>query len=123
MRTVPLFATLFLLSSTEANVSNPITTAPDIDDSGICVVEFNASFNSANSTPWIENISDCNHSRIDISANPNLQSKYKIVVVPTIIVFNEGEEEVRFQANIMMQIDATEEEVQEAVDEILLGDF
>ena len=123
MRTVPLFATLFLLSSTEANVSNPITTAPDIDDSGICVVEFNASFNSANSTPWIENISDCNHSRIDISANPNLQSKYKIVVVPTIIVFNEGEEEVRFQANIMMQIDATEEDVQEAVDEILLGDF
>lgn len=123
MRTVPLFATLFLLSSTEANVSNPTTKAPDIDDSGICVVEFNASFNSANSTPWIENISDCNHSRIDISANPNLQSKYKIVVVPTIIVFNEGEEEVRFQANIMMQIDATEEEVQEAVDEILLGDF
>ena len=123
MRTVPLFATLFLLSSTEANVSNPTTTAPDIDDSGICVVEFNASFNSQNSTPWIENISDCNHSRIDISANPNLQSKYKIVVVPTIIVFNEGEEEVRFQANIMMQIDATEEEVQEAVDEILLGDF
>ena len=123
MRTVPLFATLFLLSSTEANVSNLTTTAPDIDDSGICVVEFNASFNSQNSTPWIENISDCNHSRIDISANPSLQSKYKIVVVPTIIVFNEGEEEVRFQANIMMQIDATEEDVQEAVDEILLGDF
>ena len=123
MRTVPLFATLFLLSSTEANVSNLTTTAPDIDDSGICVVEFNASFNSQNSTPWIENISDCNHRRIDISTNPNLQSKYKIVVVPTIIVFNEGEEEVRFQANIMMQIDATEEEVQEAVDEIVLGDF
>ena len=43
--------------------------------------------------------------------------------VPTIVVFNEGEEQERFQANIMMTMDATIEEVQEAVDDIMLNDF
>ena len=87
------------------------------------VVEFNASFNAQNSVPWIENISDCEHQRIDIAAQPELQKKHKIVVVPTIIIFNDGEEDSRFQANIMMQLEATEDEVQEAVDEIILNSF
>jgi hypothetical protein len=52
-----------------------------------------------------------------------MQKKHKIVVVPTIIVFNDGEEIKRFQANIMMQLEATEEEVQEVVDEILMDSF
>jgi hypothetical protein len=44
-------------------------------------------------------------------------------VVPTIIVFNEGEEEKRFQANIMMTVDATKKDVQEVIDEIILSSF
>ena len=52
-----------------------------------------------------------------------MQVEHKIVVVPTIIVFNEGEEVERFQANIMMTMEATPEEVQEVVDEIILSDF
>ena len=43
--------------------------------------------------------------------------------MPTIIVFNEGEEVKRFQANIMMQIDANRDDVQDAVDEIIMSDF
>ena len=92
-------------------------------DSGICVVEFNASFNSQNSVPWIEQLSDCETARVDIASDPSIQRDHKIVVVPTIVIFNEGEEVKRFQANIMMTMDATEDDVQEAVDEILLNDF
>ena len=92
-------------------------------DSGICVVEFNASFNSQNSVPWIEKLSDCETARVDIASDPSIQRDHKIVVVPTIVIFNEGEEVKRFQANIMMTMEATEEDVQEAVDEILLNDF
>ena len=92
-------------------------------DSGICVVEFNASFNSQNSVPWIEKLSDCETARVDIASDPSIQRDHKIVVVPTIVSFNEGEEVKRFQANIMMTMEATEEDVQEAVDEILLNDF
>jgi len=94
-----------------------------IPDSGVCVVEFNASFNSANSVDWIDDLSDCEGRRIDIASEPDLQKEHKIVVVPTVIVFNEGEEVERFQANIMMQLEATQDDVQEAIDEIIMSDF
>ena len=92
-----------------------------IPDSGVCVVEFNASFNSSNSVDWIDELSDCKGKRVDILTNPELQKEHKIVVVPTVIVFNDGEEVERFQANIMMQLEATKDEVQEAVDEIIMS--
>lgn len=95
----------------------------EICGSGICVVEFNASFNSQNSVPWIEKLSDCETARVDIATAPDLQKKHKIVVVPTIVVFNEGEEAERFQANIMMTMEATKDDVQEAIDEVLMSDF
>ena len=122
MKTVLLSAASFLLFSTAVYVSME-EPAPEISDSGICVVEFNASFNASNSVPWVEKISDCKNYRIDIVAQPELQQEHKIVVVPTIVVFNDGEEEARFQANIMMQLEATEEDVQEAVDEIIMNSF
>ena len=75
-----------------------------IPDSGVCVVEFNASFNAANSVDWIDNLSDCKGRRVDIATEPDLQKEHKIVVVPTVIVFNEGEEVKRFQANILRQL-------------------
>jgi|TARA_R100000149_G_scaffold44875_1_gene17883 hypothetical protein len=94
-----------------------------IPDSGICVVEFNASFNAGNSVDWIDDLSDCKGKHIDIVAEPDLQKEHKIVVVPTVIIFNDGEEVERFQANIMMQLEATQDEVQEAVDEIIMSAF
>ncbi len=94
-----------------------------IPDSGVCVVEFNASFNAANSVDWIDDLSDCKGRRVDIASEPDLQKEHKIVVVPTVIVFNDGEEVERFQANIMMQLEATQDDVQEAIDEIIMSDF
>lgn len=99
----------------------PVSIKPELD--GICVVEFNADFNKQNSVTWIEDLSECKHVRVNISAEPEMQVEHKIVVVPTIIVFNEGEEVERFQANIMMTMETTPEEVQEVVDEIILSDF
>ena len=94
-----------------------------IPESGVCVVEFNASFNAANSVDWIDELSDCKGRRVDIAAEPDLQKEHKIVVVPTVVVCNDGEEVERFQANIMMQLEATQDEVQEAVDEIIMSAF
>ncbi len=105
-----------------ANFVTPVEDN-DICNSGICVVEFNASFNSANTVPWIEDLDDCYTNRVDIAASPDLQKKHKIVVVPTIVVFNEGEEVTRFQANIMMTMDASQSDVQDAIDDVMLNDF
>jgi thioredoxin-like negative regulator of GroEL len=79
--------------------------------------------NASNSVDWLDELSDCKGRRVDIAAEPDLQREHKIVVVPTVIVFNDGEEVERFQANIMMQLEATQDEVQEAVDEIIMSDF
>ncbi len=53
----------------------------------------------------------------------SLPQDYKIVVVPTILVLEDGEEVARFQANIMMTMEATREEVQESIDEIIMSKF
>ena len=109
------------LFSTAVYVSIPVEN--NFPDSGVCVVEFNASFNASNSVVWVEELSDCKGSRVDIAVNPDMQKEHKIVVVPTIIIFNDGVEVKRFQANIMMQLEASKGDVQEAVDDIIMSAF
>jgi len=89
----------------------------------LCVVQYNASWNSAKSVDWINELTDCTIKEIDIASVATAASEYKIVVVPTIVIYNNGEEVKRFQANIMMTMEATKEEIQEAIDEILMEDF
>tara|TARA_Y100000593_G_scaffold13669_1_gene25493 strand:+ start:166 stop:525 length:360 start_codon:yes stop_codon:yes gene_type:complete len=90
---------------------------------GICVVQFNASFNEANKVPWVGKLTDCSKKFIDIASNTEAAGKYKIVVVPTIVIYKGGEEVARFQANIMMKMEATKDEIQEKIDEIIMEDF
>ena len=118
MKTFLLTFTLFLFT-TAVYVSTPAVVL----DQGISVVEFNASFNASNSVSWMDKLSDCEGKRVDIVLSPAMQKEHKIVVVPTIIIFNEGEEVKRFQAKIMMQLEATQDDIQEAVDEILMSSF
>ena len=91
--------------------------------SQIQVIQFNADWNKSNSVNWLSKLSDCKVGQIDIVKNKEAQAKYKIVVVPTIIVFNHGEEVKRHQANIMMQIEAKLEDVQDLVDETVMESF
>ena len=91
--------------------------------SGMVAVEFNASFNEANGVKWLPKLTDCEVETVDITADSRWASEYKIVVVPTLVIFNNNEEVGRFQANIMMTMEATREELQEAVDEIIMEAF
>ena len=90
-------------------------------NSDICVVQFNASWNASNSVDYLDKLTDCEVMNVNIDEG-TYQSDYEIVVVPTIIVFN-GKEVERFQANIMMQMEATRKEVQSVVDDIIYSDF
>ena len=89
---------------------------------GLVVVEFNAPFSNSK-CEYLNKLSDCDVVKIDISKNTKAQGAYKIVVVPTLVVFQDGEEVARFQANIMMKLETTKDEVQEKIDEILMEDF
>ena len=90
----------------------------------IKVVQFNAGWNKANDVPWVMSLKDCRtKGYTDIAANPNEAKKYKIAVVPTIIIFKDGEEVARFQADLSFKMVATKEEIQEEIDNILMSDF
>ena len=110
------FITMILLSLSSLCIGQDF---PD----GMVVVEFNASFNKANEVAWLSKLADCETQRVDIAADSRWASEYKIVVVPTLVVFNNNEEAKRFQANIMMSMEATKKEVQDAIDEIIMEAF
>ena len=96
--------------------------AQDFPD-GMVAVEFNASFNKTNEVAWLSKLSDCETERVDITADSRWSKEYKIVVVPTIVIFNNNEEVKRFQANIMMTMEATKKDVQDSIDEIVMEAF
>ena len=108
---------LFMIMSNSANGQSPC------GDDGLCVVQFNAGFNEANKVKWLGDLNDCDTKFIDIQKDTKASGKYKIVVVPTILIFNGDEEVGRFQANIMMQMEAKQEEIQGKIDEILMDAF
>ena len=72
---------------------------------------------------WVNNLEECSTKFIDIGVDGKAAGKYKIVVIPTILIFNGDEEVGRFQANIMMQMEATQKQIQEKIDEIIMDAF
>ena len=90
----------------------------------IKVEQFNAGWNEANGVSWFMDLNDCRTKGLtDIAKNPDEAKKYKIAVIPTIIIFKDGEEAIRFQADLSFKMLATKEEVQEAIDDLLMSDF
>ena len=85
---------------------------------------FNAEWNNANDVSWFMDLKECKSKGItDIGKNPKDATKYKIAVVPTIIIFKDGEEVARFQADLSFKMVATKKEVQEEIDNQLMSDF
>jgi len=91
--------------------------------SQIQIVHFNANWNSANDVTWFEELEDGKLKWIDIATDAKAATEYKITVVPTILILVDGEEEERYQADISFSMQATKEEVQEAINEILMDQF
>ena len=91
-------------------------------DEDICVVEFNASWNSANNTAWLHKLTDVGTKRIMIDKG-DWQKEFSIIAPPTIIIFVNGKEKKRYQANIMMVIEEEQSVVQEKIDEIIMEEF
>ena len=111
-----LILLLMLLSVTTSGQSPCETDA-------LCVVQFNAGFNEGNKVAWVAQLSECETTFIDIGTDTKAAGKYKIVVIPTILIFNGDEEVGRFQANIMMQMEATQKDIQGKIDEIIMDAF
>ena len=90
----------------------------------IKVTHFNAGWNKANDVDWFMDLEDCKtKGYTDIAKDTKAQKKYKIAVVPTIIIFKDDEEVARFQADLSFKMVATQKEVQEEINDQMMSDF
>tara|TARA_A100000172_G_scaffold74895_1_gene57302 strand:- start:36 stop:428 length:393 start_codon:yes stop_codon:yes gene_type:complete len=89
----------------------------------IVAVEFWVDWNSSNEFADLSKLGDCEKYRVDIGKYPGLQEEYNVTCIPTVIIFESGEEKDRFKANIMFELDATKKDVQKSIDKIMLAKF
>ena len=90
-------------------------------NTGVVVVEFVASF-AEPFGDW-QKIEDGEYYRVDIEKYPGLAKKYRVRVVPTIMVFNNGSKELTYRANIMFELEVTADEIHEDIEELLSNKF
>ena len=89
----------------------------------IVAVEFWADWNKTNQFAELNKLKECESYRLDIMANADIQAKYNITGIPTVIIFDNGVEKVRFKPNIMFQLEVDKKVIQNSVDTIILNKF
>ena len=89
---------------------------------GIVVVEFYATWNEANKVvlldEWAEETFDANVYRLNIDRYPKIQSKHIVVILPTIIFYEDGEEVKRLQGDMSFTLKVTIKELDKVIGEI-----
>jgi len=89
----------------------------------VVVVEFWAEWNQMNQFNELNKLKGCNVYRIDIMSFMDVQMNYNVTAIPTVIIFDNGIEKERFNANVMFKLDADKKTVQHSVDTITLNKF
>ena len=90
---------------------------------GTVVIEFWAEWNAGNQVDFLPSLKDCESYRLCIVKGADVQKKYKVTAIPTVIRFDNGVEQERFNPNIMMQLAATKKKVQKSIDNITFSKF
>ena len=67
----------------------------------VVVVEFWVGWNSSNEFAELNKLKECEKYRVDIGKCNKIQNKYSVSAIPTVLVFENGEEKERFGPNIM----------------------
>ena len=93
--------------------------------SGITMVEFWANWNVANKITMLDSITieDAKIYRVLIDTNMVLAASEKIVVVPTIVFYDDGKEFKRLQADLTFKMKVTKKDLQNVVDDLLMSKF
>ena len=92
---------------------------------GLVVVEFWATWNEANKVSVIDewDTFDAKVYRLNIDLYPKLQADNNVVILPTIIFYDEGEEVKRLQGDMRFTLKTTTDELDEIIEEILGSKF
>ena len=92
---------------------------------GLVVVEFWATWNEANKVSVIDEWEsfDAKVYRLNIDLYPKIQADNNVVILPTIIFYDDGEEVKRLQGDMTFTLKTTTDELDEIVEEILGSKF
>jgi len=92
---------------------------------GLVAVEFYATWNEANKVTAIDEWDsfDAKVYRLNIDLFPKIQADNEVVILPTIIFFDDGEEVHRLQGDMTFTLKTTTDELDEVVEEILSSKF
>ena len=87
---------------------------------GVVVVEFWAGWNETNKVTLLDEWEtfDAKVYRINIETYPKIQNNNKVVVLPTIIFYDDGEESERLQGSMRFILETTIKELEEIVEDI-----
>jgi thioredoxin-like negative regulator of GroEL len=104
----------------DSNFDNKINekSAFGDDQSLPVVVEFWAEFNDGNKFVEWDKLKNVVYYRADITKCVAAKKKYKVRMVPTMIIFKDGIKETIFKAGLDLVLPAELNEIQEAVNEI-----
>ena len=91
----------------------------------LVVVEFYATWNETNKVTILDewDTFDAKVYRVNIDLYPKIQSKNNVVILPTIIFYDEGEEVKRLQGDMSFTLKVTIEQLEEIIEEILGSKF
>jgi len=91
------------------------------ENDGTIVVEFWAKFNEANCFNEWKQIKNASYYRVDISKAPQAKKKYRVRMVPTVVIFKSGSMEKIFKAGLDLALPVGLAEIQETINEINLA--
>ena len=88
----------------------------NVSFSQVVVTHFNAKWNEPNKAEWVDSLTSCEvtHTKCPVKIKRN-----EVVVLPTIIIFKDGVEIHRFEADLSFKMVATKEELQKRIDELI----
>ena len=92
---------------------------------GLVVIEFWATWNEGNKVLILDewDTFDAKVYRINIESFPKIQANNNVVILPTIIFYDEGEEVKRLQGDMSFTLKTTTKELDEIIEEILGSKF
>ena len=88
---------------------------------GVVVIEYYAGWNEANIVKILDDWDNFEVSRVfrlNVEKYDKIMTSQKVVVLPTIIFYLDGEEADRLQGNMKFQLETTKEELDRMVEEL-----
>ena len=92
---------------------------------GLVVVEFWATWNEKNKVVLLDewDTFDAKVYRVNIDLYPKIQANNDVVILPTIIFYDEGEEVKRLQGDMSFSLKTSIKELDDIIEEILSSKF